>query len=142
MIHSIMEAVIMTLEREFGDEYQYYREEKQQEFQAPCFFARCVKHSCRPFLGKRYFRQNQFCIQYFPETKEQENEKCCAAAERLFPCLEYLEVDGDFVRGTDMKYEITDGVLYFFVNYDLFLYRIAEDVPAMEEITSETSVKG
>ena len=142
MVNAISKAIIRSLNTEFGEEYQYGREEKPQEVPVPGFWVRCADHSCRLFLGNRYFRRNRFCIQYFPETKGQENEECCAAAERLFQCLEYLEVDGDLIRGRNMKYEITEGVLYFSVNYDLFLYRITEDVPVMEEVISETSVKG
>ena len=46
------------------------------------------------------------------------------------------------VMGTKMKYEVVDGILHFFVNYDMFVYRTAETVPVMEEVSSETSVKG
>lgn len=44
--------------------------------------------------------------------------------------------------GTKMKYEVTDDILHFFVNYDLFVYKVAESVPVMEEVSSETHVKG
>lgn len=142
MINSIIESIIISLNAEFGDRYKICREEKQQDFQAPCFLVQCVNHECRLFFGKRYFRQNQFCIRYFPETKEKESEECCAVAERLFTCLKYLEMDDDFVMGTKMNYEMADGILHFSVNYDMFIYRIADAVPTMEEITSETSVEG
>ena len=49
---------------------------------------------------------------------------------------------GDLVMGTKMRYEVVDGILHFFVNYDLFVYRMVESVSAMEEVSSETSVKG
>ena len=35
-----------------------------------------------------------------------------------------------------------DGILHFFVNYDMFVYKIAETIPIMEEVLAETSVKG
>ena len=142
MINSIIESIIVSLQEEFGDTVQSYREEGLQEFQKPCFLVRNVSHSCRLFLGKRYFRKNQFCIQFFPDTKEKENEVYNDAAKRLTSCLEYLKADDGLVRGTNMKYEITEGILHFFVNYDMFVYRLAADVPVMEEIASETSVKG
>lgn len=83
-----------------------------------------------------------FCIQYFPETEGKENKECYAVAERLFSCLEYLEVNGERTRGTRMRYEITDGILNFFVNYDMFVRRIEEPVPVMETVSSETYAKG
>lgn len=142
MINRILEAVSVALNATFGDHFEIYREEIRQGLQEPCFFIQCPNPTESLFLGKRYFLQNQFCIQYFPEEESRRNEECSSVAERLFICLEYLDVEGDLVRGTKMKYEIMDGILHFFVNYDLFVYRVLEPTPAMEEVSKETSVKG
>ena len=56
-------------------------------------------------------------------------------------CLEYITVTGDLVRGTKMKYEIIDGVLNFFVNYDLFVYKVVTP-DVMEEISENVTMKG
>ena len=138
----MIESVSISLNAEFGDQYKIHREEKKQGFKEPCFFIQCLNPAEELFLGKRYFRQNQFCIQYFPEDVLHGNQECYAAAERLFSCLEYLEVGGDLVKGTKMRYEVVDGILHFFVNYNLFVYKVRESIPKMEEIFSETHVKG
>ena len=39
-----------------------------------------------------------------------------------------------------MKHEVVDGVLNFFVNYDCFVYKVAEQT-AMGEMKLETQVK-
>lgn len=70
------------------------------------------------------------------------NEECHAVASRLFLCLEQLAVKNDLVRGTQMSYEIIDGVLHFFVNYDMFVYKQSNILPTMEEMEKEVSVKG
>lgn len=142
MINAIIEAISVALNDEFGDSYEIHMEEIEQGLEEPCFFIFCLNPTSDLFLGKRYFRQNQFCIQYFPEDKFHGNQECHAVAERLFSCLEYLDVGGDLVMGTKMKYEVVDGILHFFVNYDLFVYKVAESVPVMEEVSSETHVKG
>lgn len=142
MINFIIESISMALNAEFGDKYKIHREAKRQGLEEPCFFIQCLNPTEKLFLGKRYFRQNQFCIQYFPEDELHKNEECYDVAERLLPCLEYLNVGGDLVMGTKMRYEVVDGILHFFVNYDLFVYRVVESVSAMEEVSSETSVKG
>lgn len=142
MINSIIESISITLNAEFGDKYKTHREEKRQGLKEPCFFIQCLNPTEELFFGKRYFRQNQFCIQYFPENKLHGKQECYAVAERLFSCLEYLDVGGDLVMGTKRKYEVADGILHFFVNYDLFVYKVAESVPVMEELSSETHVKG
>ena len=69
------------------------------------------------------------------------NAECHAVAERLEFCLEWITVTGDLVRGTKMKYEVVDGVLNFFVNYDLFVYKVADSIP-MEDLSKDVTVKG
>ena len=142
MINTIIEAISISLNTEFGDRYETFREAKKQGLKEPCFFIQCVNPANELFLGKRYFRQNQFCIQYFPEDKLHGKQECYAVGERLFSCLEYLELDGERIKGTRMRYEITDGILNFFVNYDMFVRMIGEPVPVMETVSSETYAKG
>ena len=142
MINTIMEAISIALDAEFGDGYETYIEEMSQDMDGHAFFIQCPNPTDRLFLGKRYFRQNQFCIQYFPLSEDDRNRECHTVGERLFSCLEYLEMDGSPVRGTNMKYEVIDGVLHFFVNYDMFVYRRGGPIPVMEEVAAETHVKG
>lgn len=142
MINTVIESICLSLNAEFGDRYETFREAKKQDLKEPCFFIQCVNPGNGLFLGKRYFRQTMFCIQYFPETEGKENKECYAVAERLFSCLEYLEVCGERTRGTRMRYEITDGILNFFVNYDMFVRKIGESVSVMETVSSETNAKG
>ncbi len=141
MINSIIESIGVSLNAEFGDEYIIYTESIEQGLSEPCFFLFCINPTSRVFLKNRYFRENQFCIQYFPDDKDRAKEECNAVAERLFLCLEYITVTGDLVRGTKMKYEIVDGVLNFFVNYDLFVYKVVTP-DVMEEISENVTMKG
>lgn len=142
MINAILEAISLSLHTEFGDKYKIHREAKVQGLKEPCFFIQCLNPADSLFFGKRYFRRSPFCIQYFPEDSLHEKEECYAVAERLFRCLECLEVEGDWIRGTERKYEVVDGILHFFVNYDRFVYKADESVGMMEEVSMGTSVKG
>lgn len=141
MINSIIESISISLNAEFGDEYTIYTESVEQGLNEPCFFVFCVNPTSRIFLGKRYFRENQFCLQYFPTDKERAKEECNTVAERLFSCLEHVTVTGDLVRGIKMRYEVVDGVLNFFVNYDMFVYKVADSIP-MEDLSQDVTVKG
>lgn len=144
MINSIIEAISVTLNGAFGDGYEIHMEELEQGLEEPCFFISCLNPSVSQFLGKRYFRTNQFCIQYFPAAREKQHE-CNDVAERLYECLEYITPDGDTspIRGTKMKHKVVDGVLNFFVNYDLFVYKKdSASVPSMEGVSPELHVKG
>ena len=142
MINSIIESISISLNAEFGDKYKTHREAKKQGLKEPCFFIQCLNPTEELFFWKRYFRQNQFCIQYFPEDKLHGNQECYAIGERLFSCLEYLDVGGELVMGTKRKYKVVDSILHFFVNYDLFVYKVAESVLVMEEVSSKSHVKG
>lgn len=141
MINSIIEAISISLNEEFGDGYETHMEEIKQGLKEPCFFITCLNPTTELFLGKRYFRTNQFCIQYFPETNEKQRE-CNGVAERMLQCLEYITIYGEdkSIMGTKMKYEVVDGVLNFFVNYDCFIRKTEQQTP-MESLQASTSVK-
>ncbi len=141
MINSIIDAISMALNAEFGDSYDIHMEEIEQGLKEPCFFILCLNPTSRRFLKGRYFRVSQFCIQYFPETREKRRE-CYRVAERLLSCLEYIALEGDAVMGTRMHYEVVDGVLHFFVDYDMFVDRKPGEIPVMGEVSQETLVKG
>ncbi|MFN1809005.1 DUF6838 family protein, partial [Clostridioides difficile] len=56
---------------------------------------------------------------YFPRS-EAKNFEINEIAEMLLEELEYIEINGDLVRGTNMNFEIIDNVLHFFVDYNYF----------------------
>ena len=142
MIQSIIEAISISLDAEFGEGYSIYREEKLQGLKEPCFFILCIHPTHTLFLKQKYARTNLFCIHYFPEHLERKKEECDAVAERLFSCMEHLNVEGHLITGTKMNYEIVDDVLHFFVNYDFFVCKKTENVPWMREVSEKTSLKG
>lgn len=142
MINSIIDSIGISLNAEFGDKYTIYSESIEQGLKEPCFFISCLNPTNQLFFDKRYFRQNQFCIQYLPENAGNiARTGCNDVAERLFNCLEYITVENDLVRGTQMKCEIIDDVLHFFVNYDMFIYK-KNVVNPMEELSSNLTAKG
>lgn len=143
MINSIIEAISTALDAEFNassEVYEIHMVEIKQGLEEPCFFIACLNPTTELFLGKRYFKSNSFCIQYFPKSPKDKMRECNEVAERMNWCLEYIIVNGDKFRGTKMKYEIVNGVLNFFVNYDCFIYKVGETT-MMGEMVSDTSVK-
>nr|DAQ25830.1 MAG TPA: tail completion protein [Caudoviricetes sp.] len=142
MINSIIEGISISINTEFEDVYTIYTESVEQGLKEPCFFISCLNPTSKVFLGERYFRTNQMCIQYIPANKSVEKEDCNAVTERLFNCLEYITVGEDLIRGSKMNSEIVDGVLNFFVNYDLFTLRLKNKEDAMDEVLRNVAVKG
>ena len=141
MVNSIIEAISISLNEEFGDDYEVHMEEIKQGLKTPCFFISCISHNHDRFVWNRYFRENQFCIQYFPKTDDVKRE-CCDVAERLEQCLEYITMQDDDrpVRGESMKYEVVDEILNFFVNYNVFVQK-TDSADRMEDINISTNVK-
>lgn len=142
MINSIIRAISIALYAEFGDGYKIYAEDVEQGLVEPCFFISCIGSSHRLHFDKRYLRENRFCIQYFPSLGQKETEECHGAAGRLEECLEYLNVSCGLMHGTKMHYEISDGILHFFVDYDCFVRRKTEEQDGMELMENQTDVKG
>lgn len=140
MTNSIIEAISTALDAEFGEKYEIHMEEIKQGLKEPCFFIVSLNPTTELFLGKRYFKTNNFCIQYFPESAKKQRE-CNDVAERMNWCLEYITVDGDKCRGTKMHNEVIDGVLNFFVSYNFFVYK-QEVGDVMCDMESRNSVKG
>lgn len=141
MINKIISGISVAINSKFGDDYEIHKESVEQGLEEPCFSILCLNPTVEQFLGRKYFRTNQFCVHYFPSTAER-NAECHSVAEKLFTTLEYITVGEDLCRGTEMHYEITDGVLVFFVNYDMFVYKEVEETPVMETVTHNTDVKG
>ena len=147
-VNLIIEAIAAALNGEFGEEYTVYAEEVKQGLSEPCFFISCINPSDRQLLGNanrhflaaRYYRENRFCIQYFPLEENNGRRESYDKAERLFGCLEEINADGDIIRGTDMNFEYTDGILSFFVSYNFFVYRTREPT-VMEKFERDVSNK-
>lgn len=142
MINSIIEEISRVIREEFGSRYTNYMEEVKQDLKEPCFFILCLKPADKLFLKNRYYRTNQFCIQYFPEDRYNKRRECNDTAERLLRCLKWLKILGKQVMGRNMEYEIVDGVLHFFVDYDMYVEQREELLPRMEELKEKLGVKG
>lgn len=141
MINSIIYAINAALSAEFGSDYKIYMEEVNQDLRKSSFFISCVNSSRKLFSGKRYFNQNMFCIQYFPET-ENAYQECNQIMEKLYDCLECVILfDGEKnFYGTQMSGKVVENVLNFFVNYDFFTYKTGKE-EAMEVIQVKNDVK-
>ena len=118
MINKIIDAISISLNSAFGDGYEIYTESIEQGLQEPCFSVFCLNPTNNLFRNNKYFRNNQFCIQYFPSTDEPKAE-CNTVLEKLFDCMELITVNGDLTRGSRMNGEVVDGVLNFFINYNM-----------------------
>lgn len=141
MVSDIIDAISVALNKEFGDGYRIYSEEVPQGTVEPCFLIKAVEPSQTQIRGPRYRRDTLFDIHFFPEHDNSYSEMH-AVSERLFFLLEFIPLlDGNLIHGTHMRYETVDGVLHFFVQYNMIIRRV-EDQDKMEEIDVQTALKG
>lgn len=128
MVTKIAESISSVLYSEYGCEN--YIEHIEQGLNEPCFFIQSLKPGIKKYPGKRYFKQNSFCIQYFP--KSHTKAEMYAVGENLLMLLETVPYETGSIRGTNMSYEIVDNILNFFVNYNFFVRKPDEEIPRME----------
>ena len=140
MIKKVIDGICIALSSKFGEECEIYTESIKQGLEGGSFSIVCLNPTNTQFLGKRYFRTNQFCIHYFPKTNEP-NAECLEVLEHLHDALETIEVDSESIRGTNMTSEMDEGVLHFFVNYNFFTIRKTDET-FMEHLDHSSDVKG
>ncbi len=120
-VNEIINGVAFAISEVFGEGCNIYTDEKEQGFSEPCFFIFCKNPTKERFFGKRFIRKNQVKVKYFA-SKEEKNADLNVVREKLYGCLEVIEVDGDRIMGTKMEGVAESGVIDFVVNYDFFVY--------------------
>lgn len=130
----LIDALGRALRFEFGEEYAVYDEEVKQGMKTPCFFVSLCESKERLYFGSRYFRENKFLIQYYPKGANRKKRECDEVSQRLFDCLLWIRDGEEAFMGRKMRFEYEKGVLSFFVNYDMFIYR-KEDKTLMGELS-------
>ena len=126
MLDKIVDGMIQKLNKAFGDDYKIYTESPQQGLQEPCFFIKLNSSTNTKQVGERYSRENLFCIQYFPESKDNPKIECYKMLDELYLAMEHIEVDGYLQQGIGMHGELVDGVLHFFVNYNMLVKKVID----------------
>ena len=118
----------MKLNATFGAGYKIYQNDVEQGFKEPCFFIAVLKPDISPLQKNRFMNRNPLDVHYFP-TSGRNNTELFTVAGDLMECLEFITLpNGDVLHGTSMSYEVEDGVLHFFVNFNLTLSRPKERV--------------
>lgn len=136
MISELVSAISQRLHTTWGEGYAIYKENMPQNFDEPCFVITHVAQYGSPKLPNRHLLKNKFDIQFFPKDGQNEKLQMYEVADELYFALQYIKVLDNLVRGTKMSSEIVDGVLHFFINYDIFVIQETDDVPRMTDVTS------
>lgn len=118
MVNEIIKGISMKLNAVFGEGYEIYQNDVEQGLTEPCFFVSVLKPEVSPLLGQRAMRRTPLVIQYFP-VDPGDNKDMLDIAERLWEGLQFITLlNGDMLHGTDVSYEIANGVLHFFISFN------------------------
>lgn len=140
MLTDIIDAISIKLDESFSG-VEIYSESVLQSLMPPCFFIGVLNPSQQQQLGTRYFRRHPFDVHYFPEVTDDKAEMY-TTADTLCAALEYVTLaNGDILRGSDVHWEIVDGVLHFFVSYDVFVKKEITPEQNMGDITIDTDIE-
>ena len=142
MINNIIDGISIKLNQVFGDSYGIHSEDITQGLQEPCFFIAAMNTTQTTMIGKRSFRQQQFDIHYFPSVTDN-NAELQGIASDLYQAMMWITLlNGDVVRGTSMNHQVVDGVLHFFVQYNMFVNAVEVPEEAMGDVTVTNNLKG
>ena len=142
MGNDLITGVMTRLRDTFGEDTTVYFDEVKQELNEPCFFVRTLEVSQELVVRNRYRRIYHLDIEYHPEDRQQIAREIADVANAMLMAMEYIHIGENLTRGTNIRYEVQDKVLHFFVDYDFFVFKVLEEEEYMETLTQTQYVKG
>ena len=105
-----------------------YGESVPQGFEEPSFFVKVLDGSRAQQLDRRYIHEVSIDIHYFA-TSNKDAEKM---GNNLYEQMEVLEAIK--IKGKNMKHEVSDKVLHFFIDYKVHLMKETLQYPKMNQL--------
>ena len=142
MINDILSGLTNGIYQEFGSGYKIYTEDVEQGLSEPCFFIAVLEAQQVRIIGNRYMLTAVLDVHYFPSEKAK-NKEMQDVASRLYKVLERITfLDGDMLNGFELKWEVVDDVLHFFVTYKPTVKYFEAAEEQMAEVTVVAKTKG
>lgn len=137
MFSKIIDGITSNLNIYYG--YDVSSEELDQDFNEPCFFIQLLDTHKSYKLSTRHARGYNFNIRHHNSLDGLDNLN--SIGDELLSVLEYIPVGDNIVRGSDMRYEIQDNVLHFFITYNCELEKEKDKSNKMESLITKVGVK-
>ena len=149
MVNRIYTAIAKKLEELF-DEPLIFFDQLPQTFKGPCFWVRLLKAEQNQLLYNRYKVTLDFDIMMYPSNDEEftgepnrVSTELNSVGTELLHGIEYIVTeDGNYLRGTNISYEVQDGVLHFFISYILFTVVPYDRGVKMNKLIQQYKYKG
>lgn len=146
MVNEIVNGIAKAIKSEYPD-LKIYIDHVEQGLNRPCFFIAMLESSQKQHLNRRLWREHSFDIHYFPKDEKMPVRGFNEVIDQLRLALRYIEVAEDSgegiskVQGTEMRHEVIDGVLHFFISFHLFVFIQPEEKPYMETLEHDLNLK-
>lgn len=134
MVNKTLVGITTALHNAFGDSYHYYVENVKQHLTTPCFTADVLNPIKRSVNDKHYYCIVPCVIHYFTDDKINSKADCYSIGEQTLECLEYINIDGQVVRGEEMSYSLVDDVLQIFITYRFWTAKVVQIPDDMEGV--------
>ncbi|KGN00316.1 hypothetical protein ADU90_13100 [Clostridium botulinum] len=139
-INDLRIGINLALDKEFPNT-TIYGEEIKQGFEEPCFFVKVLSSGQDKELNIRYKKNIFFDIHYFSD-KEDVNSDCLEMADKLYEVLEYVKVNENLYRSSNMTHEVIDGVLHFMLQFNYHVVKEIQKAPKMNKLKTEVKLSG
>lgn len=140
MLYETYTAIAQIIRSTLANEYDVLFDFPEQGRNTPYFYITVVNPSQEPKLGNQYLRIQPFEIQYFSKS-ENYTKECIEIAEKLFEILEYIQMDGRLIQGSGMNFKLEDGILYFYVNYNMIIVKDNKEDVLMSDLNAKSNLK-
>lgn len=141
MVNKIIDGISIKINKAFGDNYNIYSESIKQGFKEPCFFISTLRSSNERKLLNRGVKEYNFCIQYFPESKDSKEYEINSVLERLYDNFDSIDHEDNIYYFDDINGESVDGVLNFFITTKVNVMKVKKEEDLFEDINIETTTK-
>lgn len=132
-MNSVIDLISYTLGTAFPTK-NIYTEQVTQGLAKPAFYIHQIEGVHTQEVGNRYRQEHALVVRYFSDKSDQEtNADLLSMADELTEKLELVSYDGETLTGYDMKHEIQDGVLHFFIKLRRHVKRPIDETK-MEEL--------
>ena len=141
VVRSLTVALSKGLEGIFSNPC-IYQDILPMGYKAPCFFVNHVDTQVQLKLFNRYRVVANYDITYHPAERKFNSKEFSEVVEKMTYGLELVQLaDGNYVRGSNIRYEVQDGVLHFFITFDFFVIRAKDRGIKMEKLYQRYRLK-
>lgn len=141
MINCLIKGIASKLYEVFKN-ITIYTEKVPQGFVTPSFYIKCLTHNDELKLFESKKKITRFDITYFPSKDSLENEReINGTLAKLVDNMRVIQAEGHKIKGFDISNEKVDGVLHYFVSYNITLLKDKININ-MEDLKERTDVNG